>query len=221
MENAVEALQIAFGVLFFVVALTLSISCFSQATTAVNSIISLRDTHTEYKAVNPSNGLNRIVGAETIVPTMYSAYSNNIEIYFKIKNADGTTSPMPIYYQTDEYGRKIIDENTSLPVTVDYIDSEKEIYEDSDIEIKHLDMILEVGTSNYSNSNIKDKYGQDMLERFKNQLYYPNGFYNYIIDNNKKFEERLGEYYQGSDSATSTSSTQAKKRVITYTLINP
>lgn len=215
MENAAEALQIAFGVLLFVVALTLSISCFSQATTAVDSIISLRDTHTEYKTVNPSKGLTRIVGAETIVPTMYSAYSNNIEIYFKIKNADGTTTPMPVYYKTDSNGTRERDDATLNEVIVDYIDLAKEGFGNAQLAKEHLDMILAVGTANkshFSNQEVVDKYEKQFHEN------YPNGFYNYIKD--KKFEESLGEYYQGSDSATATSSTQIKKRVITYTLIN-
>lgn len=210
MENAAEALQIAFGVLLFVVALTLSISCFSQATTAVDSIISLRDTHTEYKTVNPSNGLTRIVGAETVVPTMYSAYSNNIEIYFKIKNVDGTTTSMPIYYKTDPNNNenRVIDSDTSTPVTIDYIDLKKENYASSELAKKHLEMIL--AGKDYNDSAMVDKY--------EKQFIYDEGFYNYIKD--KKFEESLGEYYQGSDSATASSSTQIKKRVITYTLIN-
>ena len=88
MENVAEAMKIAFGVLLFVVALTLSISCLSQATSAVGTIVTLRDSHIDYIPIKPSNGLTRIVGIDTIIPTMYNAYSENIEIYFL--KADGS-----------------------------------------------------------------------------------------------------------------------------------
>ena len=70
MENATEALKIAFGVMMFVLALTLSISTFSQAIQAVDSITTLRDRETQYTYVEPSSYSNRTVGVETIVPMM-------------------------------------------------------------------------------------------------------------------------------------------------------
>lgn len=216
MENAAEALKIAFGVVLFVIALTLSISCFSQATTAVTSIVGLRDRHIEYSPVNPSNGLTRIVGAETIVPTMYTAYSDNIEIYFK--NADGT--PMPIYYKTEPNGERKKDETTGYDITVDCLDLAKEEFGNNgnksapEVAKEHLDMILAVGTSNKSHFE-----NQEMVNKYKQQFHedYPNGFYDFIKD--KTFEESLGEYYQYTSLETVSSSTQIKKRVITYTLV--
>lgn len=209
MENAAEALQIAFGVVLFVIALTLSISCFSQATTAVTTVVTLRDTHIDYMPIKQSSGLTRIVGVETIIPTMYSAYSENIEIYFL--KADGT--PMPIYYKIDATGKKVRDENTGLPVEVNYIDLTKEGFGNEgnklapEVAKEHLDMIL-AGKDRYKEVN------EAMVEKYEEQFMHMDGFYNYI--QGKEFVESLGEYYQGSDSATSTSSTQIKKRVITY-----
>ena len=80
MENAVEALKIAGGVLLFVLALTVSISCFSQANKSVTAIVSMRDRDVEiaFDQIRPSKGLTRTVGVETIVPTMYTAYYENI-----------------------------------------------------------------------------------------------------------------------------------------------
>ena len=84
MENVAEAMKIAFGVLLFVVALTLSISCFSQANNSVTAIVNMRDRDTQilYDQIKPSEGLTRIVGVETIVPTMYTALYENIDIFF-------------------------------------------------------------------------------------------------------------------------------------------
>lgn len=213
MENVAEAMKIAFGVLLFVIALTLSISCLSQATSAVGTIVTLRDSHIDYIPIKPSNGLTRIVGIDTIIPTMYNAYSENIEIYFL--KADGT--PLPIYYKIDEKGERRKDENTNLPIEVNYINLAEEGFGSegkklpTEVAKEHLDMILAVGISNKSYFS-----NQEMVNKYENQFHerYPMGFYEYIKD--KKFEECLGEYYQGSDSATATSSTQIKKRVITY-----
>ena len=216
MENVAEAMKIAFGVLLFVVALTLSISCLSQATSAVSTIVTLRDSHIDYMPIKPSNGLTRIVGVDSIIPTMYSAYSENIEIYFF--KADGT--PMPIYYKVDSTGKWVDEQGNRTQSSIDavkvnYIDLTKEGYGNEgnklapEVAKEHLDMILAVGQLNKNNFS-----NQEMVKKYEKQFLTDYGFYNEIKD--KKFEECLGEYYQGSDSATATSSTQIKKRVITY-----
>lgn len=96
MENAVEALKIAFAVMMFVIALTLSISSFSQANTAAKAIVEMSDSETEYTYVEPSEDLTRIVGIETIISTIYSSVEENIEIHFI--GTDG--KEIPLYYDT-------------------------------------------------------------------------------------------------------------------------
>ena len=83
MENAVEALKIAFAVIMFVVALSLSISSFSQSSSAIDAVINMRDRETEYTYVEPTENLSRTVGIETVVSSIYRAFEQNIEIYFK------------------------------------------------------------------------------------------------------------------------------------------
>lgn len=199
MENAVEALKIAFAVILFVLALSLSISCFSQAINAVTNITTMYDGEAEYEKVQSANGLTRTVGVETIIPTMYTAYDENIEIYFF--ESDGVT-PIPIYYKTDQYGRKVSDGKGGY-VQVTSLSLEKEEFGSdgaksaTQVAQEHLDIIL-------------GGRALDTEEKYKQQFIYNNGFYDYL--KGKKFEERLGEYYQGSDS------TKIKKRVITYIL---
>lgn len=208
MENAVEALKIAFAVLLFVMALSLSMSCFSQATEAVGAVTTLRDTHMHYQSIVPSNGLTRIVGIETIIPTLYTAYTENIEIYFQ--KADG--SPMPIYYEINSYGKRVKDE-MGQDVIVNYLNLSKEKFGNEanksaqQVAKEHLDMILAVGINNKVNYN-----NEAMVEKYKNQFYYSKGFYEEL--EGKKFEEILGEYYQGEKEGTAI-----KKRVITYKLV--
>ncbi len=86
MENAAEALKIAFGVVMFVLALSLSISSFSQADRSVTAIVNMKDRDIRYDQIKPASGLTRTVGVETIIPTLYTAYNENIEIYFKKAN---------------------------------------------------------------------------------------------------------------------------------------
>lgn len=195
MENAVEALKIAFAVMMFIMALSLSIFSFSQANNAVTAIISLNDRETEYSYVEPSSSNTRTVGVETVVPTMYKAYKENFKIYFF--NNDGT--PLTIYYATDSAGRRKIDENGN-EVEISYIDG-SEVFANAQEAENHLNQIL--GNPN----NIDEKY--------KNQIYHSNGLYNFL--SGKQFKEELGEYYQ-TDSEDTPEVNKTKTRVITYTL---
>lgn len=93
MENASEALYMAFGVLIFVLALSISVVGFSQARISLDTIVS--DIEEEESFVTDENGnyinyINfdmasggtRTVGVETVVSTMYRAYKENFKIYF-------------------------------------------------------------------------------------------------------------------------------------------
>ena len=58
MENATKALEIGFGVLIFVVALSLSISTFSNATRAITNIMTNEDKTQSYVYVTEANGVD-------------------------------------------------------------------------------------------------------------------------------------------------------------------
>lgn len=190
MENAVEALKIAFGVMIFVLALSMSISCFSQANFAVQAIVTLRDRETEYTYVKPSSALTRAVGIETIIPTMYRAYIDGTEIYFLDENKD----VLPLYYKTNE----------QEGIIINYIGSnnnDEMDFPSNSAFIEFLDSIIGIG---------KDSYGA-VDNKYYNQFYYDNGIYEAF--KNYTFEEQLGEYEIGSGASKIT------KRVITYKLI--
>ena len=220
MENAAEALKIAGAMLMFVLALTLSISSFSSANASISAITTMYDKDTKYIYVKPAKNFTRTVGVEAIIPTMYQAYEESIEIYFKDKNGN----PLPLYYKTDQYGKRVdsngnvVDNSSTSAVTINYINLKKEeIGNDKgrsaeQVAADHLSMIL-AGKNNWKrqysgNSQMLDmlndnKYGNQFMESV-----YPNGLYEFLKD--KTFIENLGEYYQGNDSA------KIKKRVITY-----
>lgn len=166
MENVADALKIAFAAMMFILALGLSISSFSQANNAVQEIAKMRDTKAGYTYVRPTRELTRIVGFETVIPTMYNAYKENIKIYFFDKNG----APLDLYNQVDQFGNII--------KRVNFIDLSDEGFGKTEIAIEHLEKIL----------NGKKKPGID------NEFIYPNGIYNEF--KNYEFKEELGEYEQ-------------------------
>ena len=223
MENAVEALKIAGAVLMFVLALTLSISSLSQANQSVSSITNMYDKEAQYEYVKPSNDLDRIVGIETIVPTMYVAYEENIKIIFKDKNGNA----LPIYYKTNQYGSRVdstgkaVNNASTDAVTINCIDLAEEAFDaDPKSASNHLSMILD-GKNRWKQQYKDDSEMLGMLDkgRYGNQFIYNDGFYDYLA--NHTFTENLGEYYQGStdtdnNQTSSSNATKIKKRIIIY-----
>lgn len=204
MENAAEALKMAFGVLMLVLALTLCISSFSQAREAVDSIITIKDRETQYTYLESSSGSTRIVGVETVVPTMYKAYKENFEIHFL--KADGTEL---VLYKYKDQNNNIRD--------ISVIDLENEEHANSQRAINRLDYILS-GTEKSPNDPAKREVAGITGGT--------SGLYQYF--KNKKFEEQMGEYYQEDKENTNTDDNESgtldinksKKRVITYILQN-
>lgn len=207
MENAVEALKIAFAVLLFVMALTLSISSFSQARTAVDAIITMRDRDAQYAYleeaernnagyfqniyVQPSENLSRTVGIETVVSSMYRMKDQSIEIYFYEKTGEDTEEPLNIYNNPQNGPTNHIslgDEGiglNSLDAKTDFVNA------------------LLGGDTVYNWDN-----GDNLKDTYDEYLIYKNGLYDEFKD--AQFEEKLGEYDINSGASKIT------VRVITY-----
>ena len=92
MENAVDALKIAFSVLVFVIALALAVSVVGQARATSDIILSLNDRTNYYDHVegtdNNANEKDRIVDFETILPTIYRYAKEQYAV--TILDTDGT-----------------------------------------------------------------------------------------------------------------------------------
>lgn len=88
MENAVDALKMAFAVMVFVMALSLAIYMFSQARETADIVLHSSDVtqYMSYEQVSEGSE-NRIVGLESIVPTLYKYYKENYTVIFR--NSDG------------------------------------------------------------------------------------------------------------------------------------
>lgn len=107
MENAVDALKLGAFVIIFVIALSVSITAFSEARIAASTLLEYKDREAslgqnDYWYSNESSK-KRIVGLETIIPAIYRAYSDESlkivfldndkgtkKVLYKIKNNDGT-----------------------------------------------------------------------------------------------------------------------------------
>lgn len=85
MENAVEALKIAFAVMVFIIALTVSIVSFNSVKSTADAILYMKDeaNYYDYQGESGKAAENRIVGLETIVPTLYKYYKENYTVVFK------------------------------------------------------------------------------------------------------------------------------------------
>ena len=96
MENASEALMMAFGILIFVLALTVAIHSFDQVKTTSDVVLYTKDeaNYYEYEGATGKASENREVGLETIIPTLYKYYKENYTVLFRT----GT-------YNVDEEGK--------------------------------------------------------------------------------------------------------------------
>lgn len=92
MENAVDALKIAFAIFIFVIAIALSFSIVGQVRATSEVILALNDKANSYDYVanedNNASNKERIVSFETILPTIYRYAKEQYAV--TIINDDGT-----------------------------------------------------------------------------------------------------------------------------------
>ena len=90
MENAVDALKMAFAIFVFIMALSLAIYMFTMARETSDVVLQSSDVTAlmEYTEVSDMIGEDRIVGLETIIPTLYKYYKENYTVIFL--DTDGT-----------------------------------------------------------------------------------------------------------------------------------
>lgn len=231
MENAVDSLKIAFGVLIFTVALSISISTFSNARRAIDGITTIKDKTQECVYLEPSTTSNRDVGIETIIPALYKAYSENYRVEFWVKDSAGTEKKLILY------SRRNVEAREKNWEEVNYIDLIDENFGSESLAIDHLNALLTNGHTKFY-INASKAYGVKDISAYKRYnstntiLLYDEeigsksgdiaigseGLYEFLKD--KKFEERLGEYYQEDKSEGKVSDTleinKTKKRIITY-----
>lgn len=206
MENAAEALKMAAAVLIFVLALSISINSFSEVRQTSQTILNYRDREYETTYVEDNGSTERLVGAETIIPSIYKIYQENYKIIFNIDS---------IGYL---YKKKITEgEKKGQDEKINYIDLQKEVLGNESQKQRFIQAIL-YGVNSFEGKSDVEKEFKNLGIEFNN----PNGIFEIIKD--KKYKESLGVYYQeevDSDSASKISeNNKTKKRVITYSDIN-
>lgn len=112
MENAVEALKMAFAVMAFMLALSVSVTSFNKVKEVSDVVLYTKDetNYYEYQGIVGKAAQNRIVGIETIIPTLYKYYKENYTVLFRTASYDETTGeftskikPLPIYETPSKY----------------------------------------------------------------------------------------------------------------------
>ena len=99
MENAVDALKIAFGVLVFVIALTVAFALLSQAKATSDIMLFASDKTNYYTYSNKAeNTEGRIVGADVVISSLYRYYKESVVV----RVYDGTTLIGDFNTETDE-----------------------------------------------------------------------------------------------------------------------
>ena len=194
MENASDALIMAADILIFIVALTLCISSFSNVRQGVDNIINRPET---IKMAKDSEGYinyiqsdkskaTRVVGAETIIPTLYRAIKENFVVYIKFNSeTENKIKGIPNIKSTKATKR--------FEITKD--DGSK------DTLIKQDDIIYKFKAGN--NPSEKNNYAINMLCR--------NGLYDKLKA--CKFNEYLGEFQYDT---TTNEENRTTYRIITY-----
>ena len=98
MENATDALIMAGSVLIFLIALSVCVSSFTTLRAGIDRIVDQTETvdmaqnSVEYiNYISRSNAI-RVVGAETVVSSMYRAKKENYVIYIVLKNLNSVNN---------------------------------------------------------------------------------------------------------------------------------
>ena len=97
MENASEALHYAFAIFVFILALSIAIPIFSQAKSTADMAFYMTDNRNFYQNVELTDEekqyKGRVVGIETIIPTLYRYYKE----FYVVKICDKNGQPVAVF----------------------------------------------------------------------------------------------------------------------------
>lgn len=203
MENAADALKMAAAVLIFVVALSISINAFGQARQTSQLILDYKDREYNYTYINDNGNYSggkteRIVSAETIIPSIYKAYKENYKIVFKFKTGDD--------YLYNKLKNGIKTPRYAIDLQNDVVGTEEK-------KEKFLDILIYGANRIISNETEKNKFS---IANEIDLQFTP--IYDRInIGSGKTFTEKIGVYYQEEIyKSDSPDANKTKKRVVTY-----
>ena len=130
MENASDALIMAGQVLIFIIALTICISSFTTLRVGIDSAIDQTETIKLAKnsdlyinfVQSRENGSTRIVGAETVVSSMYRSIKEDFVMYLKLKPSTFDLARVAINNYNHSHG-----ETDTLLYQIKYVETSDEV----------------------------------------------------------------------------------------------
>ena len=234
MENAVEALKMAFAVMLLTLALSLSIAFFSKARSTSEIVLQSSDKmayydYTRYDLPEDPSG-NRIVSYETIIPTLYKYNKERYKVVFKQGKYDSSTGtlselePLPIYSTTTN------PKNWNKNYINDFDGTSNKDSTNPELSICSFDIIEEtqrnepwVGNAEQVKLHLDAIFGGGEYKiPFMTGASTINYANNPLSKRNNKFVEQIGEITttntdENEDEVIGNKTT--KKRIITYILI--
>ena len=208
MENAADALKMAGAVLIFVLAISIIIFAFGQVRETSDIILDYRDRETEYISDEENHyyhttGTERIVGLETVIPSIFRAYLEKYKIVFEGLD-------QPLFEVKDETSGQYIPKYTLDSDTNTNIGNSNESKKAFLSGILYRDFnndILKKGRDFYTPTQ------QDFEREFYVNIKNYSSLYNQL--QGKTITEYLGVYYI-EDTPNKAEVNLQKKRVITY-----
>ena len=188
MENISDALKMAGAALLFVIALTVTIMLFSQARETAQIVLYSKDNTNYYQKLSPTEiGVTRVVGIETVIPTLYRYRQEG----FAIRICDSSGNELQVFDYAIE---SMINGYDGSQISV-VSEENKKIYEKYNTPGKDVYMAGAPWVTGDTNSS-------KLLERINSYIYgTPNSFeeidytQNYLMKYKEKhFEESYLEY---------------------------
>ena len=99
MEDAVQALKMAFAVFVFVIAISVAFYVISKAKATSETIFYVSDKTNYYDNVESNSNVTRTVGLETVIPTLYRYYREN----FMVQIMDASGNVLQVFDTTTEW----------------------------------------------------------------------------------------------------------------------
>ena len=224
MENATDAIKMAFAILVFLSALSIAVFSFSKVRETSAQIAQSADEKEYYDRLTLQETENsnlasssRIVGVETVIPTLYRYYKENYTVVFYRGTGYDTSNgsftkiePMVLYYTEtpDSYLSKssLLIETEGGGRGVFGFDKQDEqarnepwnATQEADYDFIKA-FINGISTNRYYTSRVRSPYDNRTYKRDpQNGPYYTIDFNNYtlrgLVGKDYKFVERYGEY---------------------------
>lgn len=235
MENAVEALKMAFAVMLLTLALSLSIAFFSKARSTSEIVLQSSDKmayydYTRYDLPEDPSG-NRIVSYETIIPTLYKYNKERYKVVFKQGKYDSSTGTLSELEPLQIYSTTTNPKNWNKNYINDFDGTSNKDSTNPELRICSFDIIEEtqrnepwVGNAEQVKLHLDAIFGGGEYKiPFMTGASTINYANNPLSKRNNKFVEQIGEITtintdENEDEVIGNKTT--KKRIITYILIN-